>query len=251
MKVEYFNEYSEKLGRNMEFKVFGHVGKPCIAFPTQNGRFYEYENNGIINSMEWYIEQGKIQVFCVDAIDSEAFSATWKNPKDRIEAQEAYYNYIVEEFVPRVYEINSGSSNNIVNGIMTYGISLGAMQAMIFATRRPDMFNACLALSGIYHIGFFIKDYQDELTFLNSPIDSLKHMPLDHPYIELYKQNRFIICVGQGPYEEECLNDTRTIDYEMHRLKIPAWCNYWGYDNPHDWPSWLEQTPHYLYHILD
>ena len=84
MKVEYFNEYSEKLGRNMEFKVFVHAGKPCIAFPTQNGRFYVYENNGIINSLEWYIEQGKIQVFCVDAIDSEAFSATWKNPKDRI-----------------------------------------------------------------------------------------------------------------------------------------------------------------------
>ena len=38
MKVEYFKEYSYNLNKDMEFKVFGHAGKPCIAFPTQNGR---------------------------------------------------------------------------------------------------------------------------------------------------------------------------------------------------------------------
>ena len=154
MKVEYYKEYSNILGRDMEFKVFGHAGKPCIAFPAEAKRFYDYEDHGLIGAMEPYIEQGRIQVFCVDSLDNESWSATWKNPKDRILAQDAYFNYIINEFVPRVYEINNSNSN----GIMTFGLSLGAYHALNFLVRRPDIFNQVLALSGIYHSGFFIKE---------------------------------------------------------------------------------------------
>ncbi len=247
MKVEYYKEYSHILNRDMEFKVFGHQGKPCIFFPSQNGRFFDYENQGIIKSIEWYIEQGKIQVFCVDSFDLESWSADWMNPNDRIFHQEQYYRYIVEEFVKRVYEINP--SNN--SGIMTYGCSMGAYHAVNFLVRRPDIFDAVLALSGIYHSSFFIKNFSNELTFLNSPIDSLRHISPNHYYIDLYKKCRIIICVGHGNWEEDCLNDTKAIDYELKRLGIPAWVDYWGYEHPHDWPSWLQQTPHFMYHILD
>lgn len=252
MKVEYYREYSPTLGRDMEYKVFGHAGKPCIAFPCQNGRFFDYENRGIIEAMRWYIEQGKIQVFCVDSIDSESWSADYKNPRQRIETQEAYFNYIIHEMVHRVYEINTyGNGGGVASGILTYGCSMGAYHAMNFFLRKPDIFDAVLALSGIYHSGFFFKNYADDLTFLNSPMDTLKCMDESHYYLDLYRRSRIIICVGQGAWEEECLQDTRTMDYEFQRHHVPAWCDYWGYDRPHDWPSWLEQTPYFLYHILD
>ena len=41
MRVEYHKEYSGNLGREMEFKVYGHGGKPVLAVPCQNGRFYD------------------------------------------------------------------------------------------------------------------------------------------------------------------------------------------------------------------
>lgn len=252
MKVEYYKEYSYNLGRDMEFKVYGHAGKPCIAFPSQNGRFYDYEDRGIINSMSWYIEQGRIQVFTVDSFDLESWSADWKNPRDRMLAQEAYFRYIIEEVVPRIYDINTyGNGGGVATGIMTFGVSLGAFHAVNFFLRKPDIFDAVLALSGVYRSEFFVKDYADDLTFLNNPIASLSHLRYDHHYVDLYKISRIIICVGQGSWEEECLNDTRWIDSEFHRLGIPAWVDYWGYDKPHDWPSWLEQVPYFLYHILD
>jgi esterase/lipase superfamily enzyme len=197
--------------------------------------------------MELYIEQGRIQVFCVDGLDNESWSATWKNPKERILAQEAYFNYIINEFVPRVYEINNSNSN----GIMTFGLSLGANHALIILVRKPDIFNQVLALAGIYHSGFFIKDYADELTFLNSPLDSLKVMHKNKPYIEIYKQAPIILCVGQGAWEDVCLEETRKVDKALKNLGVPAWVDYWGYDRPHDCPSWLEQVPYFLYHILD
>ena len=37
MKVEYYKEFSHELNRDMEFKVFGHAGKPCLVFPPQDG----------------------------------------------------------------------------------------------------------------------------------------------------------------------------------------------------------------------
>ena len=107
MKVEYFKEYSHCLGKEMEFKVYGHAGKPCIAFPCQDGRFFDYENRGMIEIMKPYIEQGRLQVFCVDSQDIESWSAKWKNPRHRMETQEAYYNYIMNEIVPRVFDINT------------------------------------------------------------------------------------------------------------------------------------------------
>ena len=57
MKVEYYKEYSHELNRDMEFKVFGHAGKPCLVFPSQDGRFFDYEDMGMIEAAREYIER--------------------------------------------------------------------------------------------------------------------------------------------------------------------------------------------------
>ena len=55
MKVAYYKEFSHELNRDMEFKVYGHAGKPCIVFPAQNGRFYDFENFGMIDAASAFI----------------------------------------------------------------------------------------------------------------------------------------------------------------------------------------------------
>lgn len=251
MKIEYYNEYSHNLNRNMEYKVFGHAGKPCIAFPCQDKRFYDYENNKMIDIVSSYINEGKIQIFCVDSVDVDTWSAQWKNPKERIQYQECYYRYIIEELIPRVYEINTyGNGGGVASGVMVYGCSMGAYHAMNFFLRRPDVFDMVLSLSGIYHSSFFIKNFSNDLTFLNSPIDSLGMMDMNHPYVDLYKKARICLCVGQGEWEEPCLTDTIKMDELFRRLGICANVEYWGKDIPHDWVSWLKQTPYFFSKIL-
>ena len=56
MYTQYYNEYSRFLNRHMEFKVYGNKGKPCLVFPSQNDRFYIYEDKGLINSLSSFIE---------------------------------------------------------------------------------------------------------------------------------------------------------------------------------------------------
>ena len=43
MQTEYYKDYSNELGRDMEIKVYGWAGVPVLAFPCQNGRFFEWE----------------------------------------------------------------------------------------------------------------------------------------------------------------------------------------------------------------
>lgn len=252
MKIEYYKEYSQHLKRDMEYKVFGHSGRPVLAFPTQNGRFYELEDRGMIAAISPYIESGKIQVFCVDGIDHESFSATWKSNSERIRAQEAYYQYIIEELIYRIYDINSiHNAYNSSSGIMTFGCSLGAYQALNFFLRKPDVFDMVLGLSGIYHSGYFFKYYADEVTFLNSPLDSLRCMRSNHPFIEFYKKADIILCVGQGAYEQDSIQDTKEIEKCFQRHSIPVWVDYWGFDMMHDWPAWHQQAPYFLNFLVN
>ena len=44
MNIEYYNEYSPAMGKNMECKVYGHKGRPVLFIPCQDGRFFDFEN---------------------------------------------------------------------------------------------------------------------------------------------------------------------------------------------------------------
>ena len=74
MQTTYYKEYSTNLGRDMEFKVYGHGGKPCIVFPCQNGRFFDFESFDMTNIAAPWIYEGKLKLFCVDSNYLESWS---------------------------------------------------------------------------------------------------------------------------------------------------------------------------------
>lgn len=244
MNIEYYKEYSHHLGRDMEFKRYGHAGKCCIAFPCQDGHFYDFENFHMIDEISSFIESGKVQIFCVDGVDPETLTSNG-DPRWRIERYEAWYYYVMEEMMPRIYEI-SGSTEKL----MTTGCSLGALHAANFFFRRPDVFDTVIALSGLYQADYYFKGYCDDLVYANSPILFLENMPADHPYIELYNEGRMIFCVGQGAWEEELFDNTKKLQGILERKGIHAWFDYWGHDVNHDWPWWFRQMNYFLGHLF-
>lgn len=251
MNVEYYKEYSHEINRDMEFKVYGHKGLPCLVFPAQNGRFYDFENFGMIEAVKPYIDAGRIQFFCCDSIDQETWSDEKGNPRYRIEQQERYFHYIIDELVTRIYAIhNAGTKNDACEGIMSCGCSLGAFHAVNFFLRRPDIFNKVLGMSGIYHAGFFFHKYHDELTYRNSPVDYLPNMPKDHPYMEMYRNSDIILCCGQGAWEQEMEQSLRQMEESFDNNQIEAWIDYWGYDVSHDWYWWKKQLDYFLQFLV-
>ena len=51
MNREYKKQYSHELGRDMESLVYGHAGQPILVFPTSMGRFFQYEDSGMIRAL--------------------------------------------------------------------------------------------------------------------------------------------------------------------------------------------------------
>ncbi|MCF0109588.1 MAG: esterase family protein [Erysipelotrichaceae bacterium] len=248
MHTEYYKEYSHNLNRDMEFKVYGHGGKPMLVFPSQNGRFFDFENNGMVGCIQRYIDEGRIQLFCCDCVDDISWSAEGADPRWRIENHEKYYHYICDELCPRIFEINAEHNGGYYyDGIMTTGCSMGATHAATFFFRRPDLFAGCIALSGVYSARFFFGDYMDDLVYANSPCDFIQGMANDHPYVEMYRNRQIIICVGQGAWEHPMIEDTARIKELLGYKGVDnAWIDFWGYDIAHDWPYWRMELPYFV-----
>ena len=209
MKTEYFKEYSPNLGRDMEWKVYGHAGKPMLDFPCQDGRFFDFEDRGMVAAASKYIDEGKLQLFCCDSNDQNSWSRVndWDN-RNRIEQQEKYFHYIVDELCPRIFEINTNSNGQRAAGIYTTGCSMGASHAVNFLLRRPDIFAGCIAMSGAYDAKLFFKDYSDDLVYNNSPVDYINGMAYNHPYVQMYRERQIIICCGRGAWEHPMQEDS-------------------------------------------
>jgi len=58
MNREYHKGRSSRLAREMEILVFGHAGVPVLVFPTSGGRFYEFEDRGMIAAVAEKIDAG-------------------------------------------------------------------------------------------------------------------------------------------------------------------------------------------------
>ena len=250
MKTDYFKNYSSALKRDMECKIYGHAGRPVLYIPCQDGRFYDFENFNMVHSIEYLINSGRVQLFCCDSIDKESWSDIFGDKRHRIHMHEQWYYYIVNELVPRIFEINKNSNGYYANGILTTGCSMGATHAVNFMFRRPDIFDGCIGLSGYYDSDFVFYDYCDDLVYKNAPIKYIEGMPYDHEFVDKYRRNKIVICCGQGAWEDEMIYSTSRMKELLDYKDIPAWIDFWGNDVNHDWDWWQIQLPYFLNHIL-
>lgn len=250
MHYKYFKEYSHNLGREMEFTVYGHGGRPIVVFPAQDGRFYDYFNFGMVDSVEKYINEGKIMLFCVDSIDLETWSKLGANYEERIAQHERWFKYITEEAIPRFVQIYGDYTGYYHCKFLTTGCSMGAYHALNFFLRKPDIFDGTLALSGLYHASYFFPNYNNIDIYKNSPNDYMRNISWNHEYLGMYRNSDIILCCGQGRWEEECIKDTNDLKMEFDRLQVPVWVDFWGNDVDHDWPWWKVQLPYFLQFLV-
>ncbi len=240
MKIEYHKIWSESLSRDMELKTYGHAGKPLLVFPSGCGRFYEFEDFGMVKAIADFIENGKLRLYTVDSVDGEAWLAHGKHPGDRGWRHEQYDRYIVQEAALFIREHSDWPGK-----LITTGCSMGGYHAANFFFRHPDVFDTLIALSGLFGPRYFVGDYVDDRVYHNFPLLYLPQLT-DPVYLEQYRAGRIIVCTGQGAWEEDCIAEMRALEGVLKALDVPAWFDYWGYDVNHDWPWWQRQLPYFL-----
>ncbi len=241
MHFERRSHYSGHLNREMYFNVYGHAGKPVVVFPSSGGSQDEYADFGMIDACRPFIERGLLQFYTPESVDNESWLATDRSAHDMAEMHNNYDRYITEELVPLIrYE------SSWAGALLATGCSMGGFHTVNFALRHPDVFDISIALSGVYDARFFTGNYHsDESVYFNSPVDYLPNLN-DPWFLDQYRQNAFIVCVGQGDWEGPHILATRQLQDIFAAKGIPGWFDYWGYDVPHDWPSWRDQMPYFL-----
>ena len=241
MNIEYHKWWSPNVGHDMELKVYGYYGKPLLVFPAQGGRFYEYEDFKMIDAIADFIEAGKIKVFTIDSLDNESWANWGAHPADRARRHEDYDRYVVQEVTPFISQHCAGSNQKFI----ATGCSMGAYHAVNFFFRHPDIFDATIALSGLFHLKIFLGDYVDTNVYFNSPLLYLSELN-DPWYLDQYRQSSIIVGVGQGAWEDEMRADAHALRSILEHKDIPARIDFWGYDVNHDWPWWRKMMPYFL-----
>ena len=50
--------------------AYGHYGRPVLVFPSEQGRAWDFENNGMVDAVADLIDAGRVKLYCVDSADA-------------------------------------------------------------------------------------------------------------------------------------------------------------------------------------
>jgi esterase/lipase superfamily enzyme len=239
MHVEGHTWFSPALGHDMSLKVYGHDGRPVVAFPSQEGRYWDFEDRGMVDACAGFIDRGRVRIVSVDGIDWQTWANWNSHPGDRARRHEDYDRYLANEVVPFVRDLTGRET------AWATGASMGAFHAANALFRHPDLFDGLVAMSGLYQLRMFIGDAVDDAVYFNSPLLFLPGLE-DPWYLDRFRAAKIAIVVGQGAWEEEMVADTKALEEVLRAKSIPAVVDYWGHDVNHDWPWWRKMLPHYL-----
>ncbi|MGH7649928.1 MAG: esterase family protein, partial [Gemmatimonadaceae bacterium] len=189
MHREYHQWFSPSLGRPMELLRFGHAGARVVVFPTSMGRFFEWEDRGMIGALADHVDNGWIQVICVDSVDAESWYGKWRPLWERAARHEQYERYLLDEVLPL-------SRQNPNPYLIVTGASFGAYHAVNFALRHPDLVGRAIGLSGLFDIKEMTGGWSNDTVYFNNPCDFLVH-EYDEGRLAALRRLDTILAVGR------------------------------------------------------
>jgi esterase/lipase superfamily enzyme len=226
----------------MELLVFGHAGARVIVFPTRAGRFYDYENWKLVNALQHKLDQGHIQLYCLDSIDSESLYAYWKPPWERIARHNQYEAYVLEEVLPLTRQLNSSPT------LVAHGCSLGAYHAVNIAFRHPHLFQKVVALSGRYDLTTAIGSYEDrfdghydDAIYFHTPSHFIPQMS-DQWHLDSLRRMEIILAVGE---EDVFVENNRHLSNALWDKGVWHALHFWP-GEAHRARPWRQMVAQYL-----
>jgi esterase/lipase superfamily enzyme len=242
MNREYHRWYSGRLGRDMELLVFGHSGKAVLFFPPRMGRFYDYENWGVIAALTDRIERGELQLFCVDSLDQESFYNDWTYPEARINRHLQYEQYILYEVLPLM------QAKKQDNDFEAAGCSMGTYHAANIALKYPHLFNKLVCMSGRYDLTHPIQYFRDlfdgyhnENIYFNMPRQFMANIN-DEALLENIRRLDILLVIGEtDPFKHDNHEFTELLWWKGIKHQFYTWHGF-----AHTPRSWRKMAPLYL-----
>lgn len=242
MHRSYHQWFSPNLNRDMEVLVFGHAGARVLVFPTRFGRFYEYENFGLVEALADKLESGYLQLFCVDSVDGESLYSKTKPPQARILRHIEYETYILDEVLPFSVQLNDQPF------VIAHGCSFGAFHAVNIALRHPERFGKVVALSGRYDLsvpvaefrGLFDEFYNEDIYF-HTPNHFVPNLHDEHVLAQWRRLEILMVIGAEDPF----LGSAQTLSESLWTKQVPNTLYTWD-GRAHEAHSWKQMVPLYL-----
>ena len=220
----------------MEILEFGHGGTPLLVFPTSMGRYFEYEDRGMISCVGGDYEAGRLHAFCVDSVDAESWYNRKAHPGQKAWRQAQYDAYLLNEVLPLIRHRNGADR------VTATGCSFGGYHCLNFALRHPDRVANCVSMGGAFDIGSFVGKYSDDNVYFNCPTRFLPDLN-DGWYWERFQRIGWILATGDN---DICLDANRQMSDIFRAKSIPHWLDIWGDNTGHDWQWWQAMAQKYF-----
>jgi len=235
MNRQYHRWHSPALNRDMELLVFGHGGARVLVFPTSLGKYFEWEDRGMIDVLAHEINNGWFQLFCVDSVDAESWYDKRKHPAERAWRHMQYERYILDEVLPLTWQVNQTPY------LIATGASFGAYHAVNLAFRHPQAVNRVVAMSGMYDIKTLTGGFEDHNIYQNDPSHYMVNLS-DPGHLAAIQRQNIILATGKDdPHRKnnEHLSGVLWSKGIWHAFRLwEGWS--------HDWPYWRQMIRLYI-----
>lgn len=232
------------IDRGMTVITYGHYGRPVLVFPSEAGRAWDFENNGMVDAVAGLINDGRVKLYCVDSLDADTWADKGAPIEERALRHEVYTRWLTHHAVPYVHADTSPGAE-----LITVGCSMGAYHAVHFSLQRADLAPLAIGLSGNYDVNSWGSwGDRGDATYFANPADYVQGLHGDH--LEwLRRQVSIVLVVGQGAWETHptgALPSTVKLGGMLQEKGIRCDLDVWGFDVAHDWPWWQRQFAHHL-----
>ncbi|MBT9558473.1 MAG: prolyl oligopeptidase family serine peptidase [Myxococcales bacterium] len=231
--------YSHRLDESVNVARYGTGGQPILLFPTAGGDAEECERFLMMKVLAPLIDGGKIKIYSCDSIAGRAWIDGDLKGRTKAAIQNRFDAFIYRELVPAI----RADSRNPNAEIITAGASIGAFNAVASLCRHPDVFKACIAMSGTYDFGRWMTGDHTLDYHYSSPLHFLPSFP-EGPELDQLRRRFALIATGEGRWEAP--EESWRIGQVLGSRGVPNRVDFWGKDKDHDWMTWREMLPHYL-----
>ena len=210
----------------MDLLIFGHGGTPILAFPSSMGRFYEWEDFGMVSALSAQLENGHNQLICVDSVDAESFYNKGVNPYTRIQRHRQYERYILNEVIPSIR-----ARHNFIIGA---GASFGAYHAANFVFKQPWQFGKLIAMSGAFDIRSHLDGFYNDDVYFSNPVDYLPGLN-DAGTLDTLRHTHIILTTAE---HDPCKDANFNLSHLLQEKGIGNTLDFEHGVFGHDWPWW-------------
>jgi esterase/lipase superfamily enzyme len=219
----------------MPIEIFGHAGARVLVFPTTMGNCYEWRDRSMHVVLRDHLENGWIQLYCVDHVPDESWYNKRIHPGARAWRHLEYDRYLSSELVPFTEHRNPNPF------VIATGASFGAYHAVCFGFRHPEQVNRIVAMSGLFDIKGMTEGYSDQNVYACNPFDFMRHEH-DPRRIAAFRRQDIIFAIGR---DDPSFANNSEFSGILWSKGIGNALRVWdGW--AHDWPYWERMIRLYI-----